>query len=155
MPSAERLGFVYSSNPPDLSMLPVWHRATGCHDNEHTPGPLTATRYIRLNWEFVTPEKWATIFCRSPQRLGGTPFSPTPATAPGNCSGLYANELHTKTQTCRQERTSRAIAADASASLASASSPPAETALVTQWFRCSSSSPSATDCNALLTALTW
>jgi hypothetical protein len=38
-----RLGFVYSSNPPDLSMLPVWHRARGRHDNEQAPGPLTAT----------------------------------------------------------------------------------------------------------------
>ena len=41
------------------------------------------------------------------------------------------------------------MAADASASLASASSPPSATAWVTQCPRCSSSSPSATDCNAL------
>jgi uncharacterized protein (TIGR00106 family) len=53
------------------------------------------------------------------------------------------------------DRTSRAMAADASASLASASSPPSATAWVTQWPRCSSSRPSATDWSALLTALIW
>src|SRR5947208_9352007 len=52
-----------------------------------------------------------------------------------------------------QERTSRAMAADASASFSSAWLPPAATARVTQCPRCSSSRLSATARKALLAAL--
>lgn len=48
--------------------------------------------------------------------------------------------------------TNRAIACDASRSLASFSSPPALTALTTQCARCSSSRCSATPCNARVAA---
>src|SRR5215469_269737 len=51
--------------------------------------------------------------------------------------------------------TSRAIASEASRTLASATSPPSATAWATQWPRWSSSSPSATDCRALVAAATW
>src|SRR5271170_5843257 len=116
MPGAARLGFVYSSILQTSLLLPVWHSARGRHDDLPPPDPLTATRYICLNWEFVTPERWATIFCQPARQVG---------------------ERHSQASgpDRRQDRTSRAIAADASASLASASCPPAETALVTQWFR--------------------
>src|SRR5437588_7342462 len=54
-----------------------------------------------------------------------------------------------------QERTNRAIAADASATLASASGPPPATASRTQWARWSSSSSRATDSRALVAAEIW
>src|SRR5680860_1556498 len=54
-----------------------------------------------------------------------------------------------------QERTRRAIAAEASFSLSDASSPPAWMAWVTQWFRCSSSRANATASKALVAAEIW
>src|SRR6266536_5832294 len=53
------------------------------------------------------------------------------------------------------DRTSRATAAEASATLASASGPPVAIASRTQWARWSSSSSRATDCNALVAAEIW
>jgi hypothetical protein len=53
------------------------------------------------------------------------------------------------------ERTIRAIASDASRTFALALSSPSATASVMQCARCSSSSPSATACNARVTAATW
>src|SRR3954447_11820322 len=50
------------------------------------------------------------------------------------------------------ERTSRAMASEASRSFASRSGPPAATASTTQCSRCSSSSPRATACSALVAA---
>jgi len=48
-----------------------------------------------------------------------------------------------------QDLTRRAIASEASFTLAVALSPSSAIAPATQWPRCSSSSPSATDCRAL------
>ena len=47
------------------------------------------------------------------------------------------------------------MASEASFTLAVAVSPPSATAPATQWPRCSLSSPSATDCRALVAAATW
>src|SRR5205807_7708657 len=58
-------------------------------------------------------------------------------------------------QDVRQDRTRRAITADASATLASASGPPPATASRTQWARWSSSSSRATDSRALVAAEIW
>src|SRR5664279_4176937 len=62
---------------------------------------------------------------------------------------------HTGDKDSGHDRTSRAMAADASASFCSASSPPAWTALVTQCARCSSSRSKATDWRAAVAADTW
>src|SRR5207244_747699 len=53
------------------------------------------------------------------------------------------------------ERTRRAMAAEASATLASASGPPEATASRTQWARWPSRSSKATDSSALVAAETW
>src|SRR5205823_11447801 len=55
----------------------------------------------------------------------------------------------------RHERTSRAIAADASATFSSAVLPPSAMASATQCERWSSSSCTATACSAFVTAATW
>src|SRR3954463_11426385 len=54
-----------------------------------------------------------------------------------------------------QDRTSRAMASAASRTFSSASGPPAWAAETTQWLRCSSSRPRATDCSAFVIAETW
>src|SRR5699024_1899175 len=54
-----------------------------------------------------------------------------------------------------QDRTRRAMASEASLTLASASGPPTATAWATQWLRCSSTRPSETDWRALVIAATW
>ena len=54
-----------------------------------------------------------------------------------------------------QDLTRREMASAASRTDSRPSSPPARTASVTQWPRCSSSSPSATACRARVTAETW
>jgi len=58
-------------------------------------------------------------------------------------------------QVVSQLLTSRAMAAEASLSLASASAPPVAMAALTQWARCSSSRPRANASSALLAAATW
>src|SRR6185312_17286221 len=54
-----------------------------------------------------------------------------------------------------QDRTRRAMASAASRTFSSASGPPAWAAETTQWDRCSSSRPRATDCSAFVIAETW
>src|SRR3954468_8569931 len=54
-----------------------------------------------------------------------------------------------------QERTSRAMASEASRTFSSASRPPEAAASTRQWLMCSSSRPSATDWSAFVIADTW
>jgi hypothetical protein len=86
------------------------------------------------------------------QTTSVSPMAPTqcPAGQPGDGKGLGRSWFSWLWPSCLrvQERTSRAIAAEASWSLSDAVSPPVWMASVTQWLRCSSSRASATASSA-------